>query len=272
MASHDFPAYAAATGTQSAPSSAWQDDLDLARCQGRLPRHLAVVMDGNGRWAQARGLARQDGHRAGAATVRTVTRMARRLGLRTLTLYAFSAQNWARPRGEVDALMGLLVEYLAGELREMRDNGIRLLAIGDLARLPLGVRAALEATMRATADGTGMTLCLCLSYGGREEIVAAARRLAAEVQSGRLALDAIDETRFESALWTAPLAGPPDLIVRTSGERRLSNFLLWQCAYAELWFTDTTWPEFGEPELAAALLDYARRQRRFGRSEATPRS
>ncbi len=234
---------------------------DTAELQTRvrarpLPRHVAIIMDGNGRWAQARGLPRVAGHREGAAAVRSVTRAARRLGLEALTLYAFSMQNWSRPADEVEALMLLLVEFLEKEQQELVDNAIRLNAIGDLARLPPRVGERLAAVRRATAGGQAMTLTLALSYGGREELVHAAQVAAA---SGR----PIDEAALAAGLWTAGLP-ELDLLVRTSGERRISNFLLWQAAYAELYFTDTHWPAFDERELLLAVADYQGRERRFG--------
>ena len=236
-------------------------DSDTSELQARvrarpLPRHVAIIMDGNGRWAQARGLPRVAGHREGAAAVRSVTRAARRLGLEALTLYAFSMQNWSRPADEVEALMLLLVEFLEKEQQELLGNAIRLNAIGDLARLPASVRDRLEAVRRATAGGQAMTLTLALSYGGREELVHAAQVAAA---SGR----PIDEAAMEAGLWTRGLPDL-DLLVRTSGERRISNFLLWQAAYAELYFTDTHWPAFDERELLTAIADFQARQRRFG--------
>ena len=238
--------------------------LRMLALEGRLPRHVAIIMDGNGRWAQARSQPREQGHRVGAESVRSITRMARQLGLETLTLYAFSEQNWSRPKTEVEALLSLLVEFLTSELPEMRRTDIRLQAIGNLAKMPLPVRLGLETTMAATRAHRSMTLALCLSYGGREEIVHAARVLAQQVAKGELRPDDIDEARFEQQLWTAPLASPPDLIIRTSGEQRLSNFLCWQSAYSEFYFTPVEWPDFREDAFAAALIEYARRERRFG--------
>jgi undecaprenyl diphosphate synthase len=229
-----------------------------ARVRARpLPRHVAIIMDGNGRWAEARGLPRVAGHREGSEAVRAVTRTARRVGIPALTLYAFSTENWARPEEEVAALMELLAEFLESELPEMMENGIRLNAIGDLARLPAGVRRRLDAVREATAKNAGMTLTLALSYGGRQEIVQAARRAAAAKGA---ALEAED---LEAALWTAGLP-ELDLLVRTSGERRISNFLLWQCAYAEMVFTETLWPDFRDEALLSAVEDFQGRQRRFG--------
>jgi undecaprenyl diphosphate synthase len=229
-----------------------------ARVKSRpLPRHVAIIMDGNGRWAEARGLPRVAGHREGSEAVRAVTRAARRVGIPALTLYAFSSENWGRPDEEVGALMQLLAEYLDSERAEMMENGIRLHAIGDIDRLPSAVRDRLAAARAETARNRGMTLTLALSYGARQEIVAAAR---AAARAKGAALEAED---LEAALWTAGLP-ELDLLVRTSGERRISNFLLWQAAYAELVFTDVLWPDFRDAELFAAIADYQTRERRFG--------
>jgi len=232
--------------------------------EGRpLPRHVGVIMDGNGRWAETRGLPRLEGHRKGSDAVRATTRAARRLGLEALTLYAFSAQNWARPPHEVDGLMDLLRDYLASERAEILDNGIRLNAIGQLDKLPARVREPLEELRAGSARNSKMVLTLALSYGGREELVHAARRLAEDVQRGALTCEQIDAHTLEERLWTHGLP-PLELVVRTSGEVRVSNFLLWQLAYAELHLTDALWPDFGERELLLALEDFQRRERRFG--------
>jgi undecaprenyl diphosphate synthase len=237
------------------PSAGAIADLE-ARVKSRpLPRHVAIIMDGNGRWAEARGLPRVAGHREGAEAVRTVVRAARRIGLPALTLYAFSMQNWARPADEVAALMLLLAQFLESERGEMRDNAIRLNAIGDLQRLPPEVRAQLELVMGETRANGGMVLTLALSYGGREELVHAARAAAA---AGPL-----DEASLEAHLWTRGLP-ELDLLVRTSGERRISNFLLWQAAYAELYFTDVLFPDFRDEAFLLAMADFQGRQRRFG--------
>jgi undecaprenyl diphosphate synthase len=223
-----------------------------------LPRHVAIIMDGNGRWAEARGLPRLAGHREGSESVRAVTREARRMGLQALTLYAFSAQNWGRPPDEVAGLMQLLAEYLDSERTEIMDNAIRLRAIGEVERLPGFVRERLDALIRDSAGNAGMTLTLALSYDAREEIAHAARaaaRAAGGPEFGAAELDA--------HLWTAGLP-ELDLLVRTSGERRISNFLLWQCAYAELAFCDVLWPDFRELELLQAVGDFQARERRFG--------
>jgi len=228
-----------------------------AEVRGRpLPRHVAIIMDGNGRWAEQRGLPRVAGHREGAESVREVTRTARRIGVRALTLYAFSAENWGRPAPEVMGLMSLLAEFLEGERPEMMRNGIRLHAIGELERLPAAVQRKLSEVRAETAANEGMILTLALSYGGRQEIVAAARTASARGP-------ALTEEDLQAGLWTAGLP-ELDLLIRTSGERRISNFLLWQCAYAELYFAEELWPDFRQRELLVAIADYQRRQRRFG--------
>lgn len=232
-----------------------------------VPRHLAVIMDGNGRWAEARGLPRLRGHEAGAESVREVTRACRELGVQALTLYSFSTENWKRPADEVSGLMGLLSRFMVEERKEILDNGIRLNAIGQLDRLPAPVRLALQELMRVSRGNRGMVLTLALSYGGRAEIVEAARVLARKAATGRLAPDAIDEAVFAAELGTAGLPDP-DLLIRTSGEMRISNFLLWQCAYAEIFVTPTLWPDFRRPEIEAAFASFAARERRFGKTGA----
>ena len=221
-------------------------------------------MDGNGRWAAARGGARSDGHRQGADAVRRTVRAARELGIPHLTLYAFSEQNWQRPAPEVADLMRLLRRFVLEERAELAARGIRLITIGDTARLPLFVRGPLAALVDATRANRGMTLCLALSYGGRESIVRAARRLAAAAVVGRLPPEAIGEGDVAAALETRALP-PPDLIIRTSGELRLSGFMLWQSAYSEYYFTDVYWPEFRRTDFLRAIRSYGKRQRRRGR-------
>jgi undecaprenyl diphosphate synthase len=228
-----------------------------------LPRHVGIIMDGNGRWAESRGEPREAGHKAGSAAVRRVVRAARRLGLSALTLYAFSEQNWARPSGEVDALMGLLREFLLTERGEILDNDIRLVAIGDLGKLPPEVRDVLDPLRSASSPNQAMTLALALSYGGREEIAAAARALAVEAKEGRIDPATIDASLLASRLPSLSV-GEPDLILRTGGEQRLSNFLLYGAAYAELAFTDRLWPDFDVVDLFEAIASYQRRERRFG--------
>jgi undecaprenyl diphosphate synthase len=237
----------------------------------KLPRHVAIIMDGNGRWAQRRGLPRIEGHRRGAVAVRDVVRAAREVELRALTLYAFSSQNWQRPPEEVGMLMQLLRDYVIEERDELMDNGIRLIAIGDVDRLPDFVKDPLETLMRDSAGNRSMTLCLALSYGGRESIVSTARALCELAARGVLKPDEVTEDRFSTALQTGGLP-QLDLLVRTSGEERLSNFLLWEAAYAELYFTETFWPDFGKEELYMALDSYRRRERRFGRTREQIRS
>jgi undecaprenyl diphosphate synthase len=234
-----------------------------------LPAHVGIIMDGNGRWAQKRGLPRAAGHKEGAAAVRRIVRAARRLGLRALTLYAFSEQNWARPEEEVDALMGLLREYLLTERDELLDNGIRLNAVGNLGRLPGVVRAVLDPLRDETSKHEQMTLTLALSYGGREEIATAARDLARAVAAGKMSPEDVTPEALHR-LMPSLAVGDPDLVIRTGGERRISNFLLYGLAYAELHFADVLWPDFGEEELFAAIASYQQRERRFGRVGAAP--
>lgn len=229
----------------------------------RLPGHVGIIMDGNGRWARARGLPREEGHTKGADAVRTVVRAGRRIGLRAMTLFAFSSQNWDRPPEEVFHLMQLLRRYLFEERAEILDNHIRLTTVGDTDKLPEYVREPLLELMEASSSNEGMTLCLALSYGGRETIAKAVRRLCEEVAAGRLASERVDAEYFGSRLPTAKMP-PLDLLVRTSGERRVSNFFLWEIAYAELYFSDVLWPDFGKDELVAAITDYGSRERRFG--------
>lgn len=233
--------------------------------QRTVPRHVAVIMDGNGRWARSQGLPRLAGHRAGAESVRAIVRAARKRGIEVLTLYSFSTENWGRPEDEVEGLMELLAQYLREELDELLDNGIRLRAIGELDRLPPEVRALLGGVMAATADNKGLTLVLALSYGSRAEIRSAVSEIARAVRDGRLELEDIDDSLISAALYTSGLPDP-DLLIRTSGEMRLSNFLLWQLAYAELYVTDVSWPDFRESHLDAALATFGGRQRRFGKT------
>ncbi len=228
-----------------------------------VPVHVAVIMDGNGRWAAARGLPRVAGHRAGAQAVRRTIESAIRHGVQWLTLYAFSSENWRRPAAEVLDLTGLLRHYLRSEIAELTAEGVRLRFIGELERFPTDIQTELARAEVATAGNTRLNLVIALSYGARGEIVAAARRVAEAVRDGRLDLAALTEEGFGALLETAGFPDP-DLIVRTSGEQRLSNFLLWQAAYAEFVFLDTLWPDFGEAEFAAALAAFARRERRFG--------
>jgi len=227
----------------------------------RLPRHVAVIMDGNGRWAQRRGLPRVEGHRAGVKAVRETVEAAARLGVEVLTLYAFSVENWKRPRVEVWTLMNLLKEYVRRELATMVDNGIRCVPIGRWRELDPSVVRALEGAIEQTAEGGRMTLNIALNYSGRCEIVDACRKIVADWAGGKKT--EIDQETIDRYLYTAGQPDP-DLLIRTSGEQRVSNFLLWQLAYTELWMTDTLWPDFGRRELYQAIVDYQGRCRRFG--------
>ncbi len=229
----------------------------------KLPRHVAIIMDGNGRWAQKRSLGRVAGHYQGAESVRAVVRASRELGISFLTLFAFSSENWSRPAGEVHALMVLLKDYLVSELREMEDNGIRFWAIGDFTRLPEEILGTLHETMDRTSAAKGMTLTLALSYGGRDDLLQAIRRMIADSKTGALPPGTLDEEAVSRYLWTARLPDP-DLLIRTSGEMRISNFLLWQLAYTEIYVTPKLWPDFGREDLIEALVDYQGRERRFG--------
>lgn len=228
-----------------------------------IPRHVAIIMDGNGRWAKERGLPRREGHRAGAESVREITDTCIELGVEYLTLYAFSSENWNRPEAEVKALMALLDRFLAEKAKDLKRQNIRLLAIGQLDRLPEKTRKLLAKIMAETAGHTAMTLVLALSYGAREEIVGAARALATEAASGSLDPSAIDAGIFASRLQTAGIPDP-DLLVRTSGEMRVSNFLLWQISYAEIVIVRKFWPDFRRNDFIEAVQEYQRRHRRFG--------
>ncbi|MEZ6004962.1 MAG: isoprenyl transferase [Planctomycetota bacterium] len=230
-----------------------------------LPEHVAIIMDGNGRWATERGMARVRGHVAGVQSVREVTTECARLGLGSLTLYAFSVENWKRPGTEVRYLMRLLRVFLRRELRTLLDNGVRLRCIGRLDDLPPRVLAELRRTEQITSKGRGMVLRLALSYGGRSEIADALRSYGREVRDGRIDPEAVDEETLRRYLYD-PETPDPDLIVRTAGEMRLSNFLLWQLSYAELYVSDVCWPDFRKVELHKALADYGRRHRKFGAS------
>lgn len=235
------------------------NQLDLKR----LPRHVAIIMDGNGRWAQRRHLPRIAGHRAGVRAAREIIEAAARLGIEALTLYAFSMENWRRPQSEVDFLMRLLREYLRKELPVIHKNNIRLKVIGRLEQLPPGVRSDLDEAMQLTGANSGMKLIVALNYGGRGEIVDACNAILNERKTARDEDERIDEEAISSHLYTAGLPDP-DLMVRTSGELRVSNFLLWQIAYAEIYVTDTLWPDFRVASLLEALIEYQRRERRYG--------
>ncbi len=230
---------------------------------GPMPAHIAIIMDGNGRWAKARGLPRTAGHRAGAQSVRRTVAAAIELGVSYLTLYGFSSENWKRPMSEVEDLMGLLRRHLQSEIAEMHKERIRLRVIGDRARLPADIARLIADAEKRTSAGDRLTVTMAISYGGRQDIVEAARYLAAEVAAGRLSPEAIDEQVFARSLSTDGIPDP-DLVIRTSGEKRISNFLLWQSAYSEFVFADKLWPDFGKDDLAAAIEEFQRRDRRYG--------
>ena len=230
---------------------------------GKIPRHVAIIMDGNGRWAKAKNMVRIQGHRAGAESVREVVRAAGEFGVKYLTLYAFSVENWQRPKGEINTLMGLLEKFLRDELHELIKNNIRLQAIGRLSDLPEKVRTQLHECIQATRENTGLILIFALSYSGRVEIVEAVRSIVREIKLGHLDSAQIDEQVFSHHLYTRYYPDP-DLLIRTSGEMRLSNFLLWQLSYTEIYITPTLWPDFRRGDFAEALIDYGNRQRRFG--------
>lgn len=241
------------------------DFKDLDR--SRLPRHVAIIMDGNGRWATLQGKSRIEGHRRGKTSVRVVVEMTRKLGIPFLTLFAFSTENWLRPHDEVHALMGLLETYLIAEQPKMMRYGIRLKAIGNRDRLPLNVRRTLENVIELTQRNSRMTVVLALSYSGRDEIVRMVNQIRRKVLSGEFQSLEIDEEVVSAHMDTAPDIPDPDLLIRTSGEMRISNFYLWQIAYSELYVTPTLWPNFREQEYLQALLEYQRRRRRFGRTD-----
>jgi len=244
----------------------WKSDMPDTD-QTKLPRHLAIIMDGNGRWAEQRMLRRIVGHQRGVETVRMVVEQTSRMGIKYLTLFAFSSENWSRPKTEVRALMSLLQKYIRAESGRMMKNNIRFNVIGNREELPEEINSILDGALQLTAGNSGMVLTLALSYGGRQEIVRAAARLAREVQSGLLQAEQITEELFASHLDTNGLPDP-DLLIRTSGEMRISNFLLWQLAYTELYFTDINWPDLTIDQLHRALADYQARERRFGKTSA----
>ena len=237
------------------------DKIDM----NRLPRHIAIIMDGNGRWAKARNMERSYGHRYGVDAVRTVTEAATELGLKYLTLYTFSTENWNRPDDEITALMSLMVMAIERETPDLIKNNVRLQAIGDLSRIPAEVRARLDKCIEETSKGTGVTLILALSYSSRWEITEAARNISRAVAEGKMSADDISEETIGSFLATKDIPDP-DLLIRTGGELRVSNFLLWQLAYAELYFTDEFWPDFGKESLYKAICNYQSRERRFGKT------
>jgi undecaprenyl diphosphate synthase len=234
------------------------------KASGKCPIHVAIIMDGNGRWAAKRGLVRSDGHAAGVKAVRTVVEIAGKIGVKYLTLYTFSIENWKRPKEEVASLMALLSRTTMEELDDLMRNNVRLITTGRVDELPLVRREVLKSAIKKTAGNTGLTLNLALSYGGRTEIIDAVRRVGQDVQKGQVSPEEINEKLFESYLYTAGMPDP-DLLIRTSGEMRLSNFLIWQTSYTEMYITETLWPDFGEEAFLVAVKDYIKRDRRFGR-------
>ncbi len=238
-------------------------NLNISVSDSQIPQHLAIIMDGNGRWAREKGLPRREGHRAGAESVREVVEGCKKIGVRFLTLYAFSSENWNRPKAEIHALMALLKEFLRVKTPEMKSQGVRLHAIGRLEDLPADCQKELSSAIEQTASNSDIDLVLALSYGSREEIVDAARQLAREAASGTLDPEDIDNALMSKSLYTSNIPDP-DLLIRTSGERRLSNFLLWQISYAEIVISEKFWPDFREADLKAAIAEYGERNRRFG--------
>jgi len=243
------------------------DLLAQIRVNGPVPRHVAIIMDGNGRWARERNLPRPLGHRSGMKSVRAVVEGSLEAGVEVLSLFAFSQENWQRPAAEIKALMSLLREYIAREGAELNAQGVRVRVLGDLSRLAPNAASAAEQLVALTADNSRLTLNLFISYGSRAELVSAAKLIARDVRDGRLDLEAVDEEALRSRLYTSDCPDP-DLLIRTSGEQRISNFLLWQCAYAELYMSPVLWPDFSRRHLYEAIMAYQNRDRRFGRVSA----
>ena len=229
----------------------------------KVPAHIAIIMDGNGRWAKSRFMPRTYGHKVGVETIRKVVRECSRLGVKYLTLYAFSTENWKRPKDEVSALMGLLVKYLRNELEELHKNNVKILTIGDISKLPEACIEELALAKEKTKDNTGLVMSLALNYGGRNDLVNAVKNISQDLVDGKISLDDIGDNLISSRLSTNE-SPDPDLVIRTSGEQRLSNFLLWELAYSEFYFTDIHWPDFDEKELQMAIFAYQSRDRRFG--------
>jgi len=234
-------------------------ELDL----NNIPEHIAIIMDGNGRWAKSRNLPRTMGHKAGVEAIREIVRECSKLKVKYLTLYAFSTENWVRPSDEVNALMKLLVEYLKNEFEELHSNNVIINSIGDISKLPSVCQKELKNAYEKTKNNTGLTLNLALNYGGRDEITSAVTKIAEDIKKGELSLEGINEELISSYMYTAGMPDP-DIIIRPSGEQRLSNFLLWQCAYSEFWYSNIYWPDFKTEYLHKAIMDCQKRERRFG--------
>lgn len=238
-------------------------DDDFKLDMEKIPEHIGIIMDGNGRWAKAKGYPRTVGHKAGVETIRRILKEAQRLGVKYITLYAFSTENWKRPKEEVGALMKLLVQYFRLELNELHENGVVVNTIGDISKLPKECIEEIKKAKEKTKNNTGIVMNLALNYGGRDEIVRAIKLLTKDVAEGKISPEEIDEKSIENYLYTAGMPDP-DMIIRPSGEQRLSNFLLWQCAYSEFWYSDINWPDFTEKDLRRAIFDFQNRDRRFG--------
>ena len=232
--------------------------------QGSIPKHIAIIMDGNGRWAKEKNLPRISGHREGINSVREITRVCGEIGVKYLTLYTFSTENWNRPQNEVNALMRLLLNTINIEVRELNKNNVCFKTIGDIDQLPMITKKGIQDGEELTKNNTGLNLCLALSYGSRQEIINGVRRISEKVKNGIMKIEQINEDNFSKELYTSEFPDP-DLLIRTSGENRISNFLLWQIAYSEIYLTETYWPDFGEEELIKSLLDYQSRERRLGK-------
>ncbi|MBB6216512.1 undecaprenyl diphosphate synthase [Anaerosolibacter carboniphilus] len=235
------------------------ENIDLTR----IPKHVAIIMDGNGRWAKKRGLPRTAGHKAGVEVLRDVIRTSSQLGIKYLSLYAFSTENWKRPQDEVNALMQLLVIYLRKEVQELHENNVKIHIIGDIDRLPENARMEIRSAFELTQNNDGLIVNIALNYGGRSEIIQAIKEISRQVKNNELEIESIDEQMFSRFLYTAGMPDP-DLLIRPSGELRISNFLLWQIAYSEFWFSDIFWPDFSGKHLIEAIIDYQKRDRRYG--------
>ncbi|MFT8347892.1 isoprenyl transferase [Clostridium saccharoperbutylacetonicum] len=241
-----------------------QENENFELDMNNIPNHIAIIMDGNGRWAKEKKMPRSMGHKAGMETIRVVLKEATRLGVKNLTLYAFSTENWSRPKDEVGAIMKLLVSYLNKELKECHENGVKMNLLGDVTKLPEDCQKALNNAIETTKNNTKINLNFALNYGGRDEIIRAIKLISEDVKNNKISEDDIDEILVQNYLYTKGIPDP-DLIIRPSGEQRLSNFLLWQCAYSEFWYSHINWPEFKEKDLRRAIADYQNRDRRFGK-------
>jgi undecaprenyl diphosphate synthase len=248
----------------SESTTKYDNIIEQIKNRGNIPGHVAIIMDGNGRWAKMRGLRRTEGHKAGIISVRAVVEAAGEIGVNALTLYTFSSENWNRPKSEVSALMSLLVQTLHNEINDLDNKNVRLMVVGNVDALPLAPRVGIKNTIKRLSKNTGLILNLALSYGSRQEIIQAVQSIAKKVKDGSLNPEQIDEDLFDQHLQTHSI-GNPELLVRTSGEMRISNFLLWQIAYSEIFITDTLWPDFGKLEFFQAIENYQQRERRFGK-------